>query len=64
MQDMESGDIFTAGRSVAGGLWQGILLESKDFKNAQGMHLQSFCKKLKFTITCGEQYAVNNVMWL
>lgn len=64
MQDVQSGDKFTAVHNIAGGLWQSILLESKDFKNEQGVHLASFVKKLKFTITCGEQYAVNNVMWL
>ena len=41
-----------------------VLLESKDFKNGQGMHLASFNKKLRFSIVCDEQYAVNNVMWL
>lgn len=64
MQDIKTGEKFTFVQNVAGGIWQRVLLECKDFKNEQGMHLSSFNKNLKFTIICGEQYAVNNVMWL
>lgn len=64
MQDVKTGETFTAVHNIAGGIWQRVLLESKDFKNEQGMHLASFNRNLKFTINCGEQYAVNNVMWL
>ena len=64
MRDMGGGEKFVAARQIAGGVWQSVLLESKDFKNGQGMHLASFNKKLRFSIVCDEQYAVNNVMWL
>ena len=64
MRDMDGGEKFVAARQIAGGIWQSVLLESKDFKNGQGMHLASFNKKLRFSIVCDEQYAVNNVMWL
>lgn len=64
IQDMTAGVNYYTHSRIAGGIWQSVLLESKDFKNEQGLHLQSFKGKIKFTITCGEQYAVNNVMWL
>lgn len=64
MSDMASGQIYEATLNVAGGIWQNILLKSKDFLSDQGMHLQSFTGRLRFTITCSEQYAVNNIMWL
>ena len=64
MSDMSSGQIYEATLNVAGGIWQNILLKSKDFLSDQGMHLQSFTGRLRFTITCSEQYAVNNIMWL
>lgn len=64
MADVKSGEKFTVVLDVAGGIWQSVLLESKEFKNENGMHLANFCRPLRFTITCGEQYAVNNIMWL
>ena len=64
MYDTDSGTLYSAKLHLAGGIWQNVLLESKDFKNEQGMHLSNFKGKLKFTVMCGEQYAVNNVMWL
>lgn len=65
MEDMDSGTKYRTSVHIAGGIWQNVLLESKNFKNDQGMHLAAFNKgKLRFTIMCGEQYAINNVMWL
>lgn len=64
MQDMESGTIYYASARAAGGIWQSVLLESKDFKSEQGIHISGFGGKLKFTIACAGRYAVNNLMWL
>ncbi len=64
MNDLDGGDTYTAEYYCAGGVWQSILLESNNFKSAQGMHIPDFCRRLKFTVVCEEQYAVNNIMWL
>ena len=64
MQDVKSGENYACVHNIAGGIWQSVLLEYKDFKNSQGLHLPSFNNNIKFTITCGEQFAVNNIMWL
>ena len=63
-QDVKSGENYACVHNIAGGIWQSVLLEYKDFKNSQGLHLPSFNNNIKFTITCGEQFAVNNIMWL
>ena len=62
--DALHGETYRCSRFIAGGIWQSLLLECKDFKNEQGVHPATFAGNLKFTITCGEQYAVNNIMWL
>ena len=48
MSDMSSGQIYEATLNVAGGIWQNILLKSKDFLSDQGMHLQSFTGRLRW----------------
>ena len=49
---------------VVGGVWQKIILESKLFKNADGMPLESFAECRSITLMCGVKYALNNLMWL
>lgn len=50
--------------SVVGGVWQSVVAECEQFKNAGGVSLNSFAGPFKFMIRCGVGYAVNNVMWL
>ncbi|MCD8371715.1 MAG: dienelactone hydrolase family protein [Clostridia bacterium] len=64
MEDMEKSDIYSIKIDVVGGVWQGVLLDRKNFKNRQGATLSSFNLNLKFEINCDGQYAVNNIMWL
>ncbi|MCD8041396.1 MAG: dienelactone hydrolase family protein [Clostridia bacterium] len=64
MQDMKSGDVYTTVFDAVGGLWQGVLLDCKNFKTKQGASLPGYDEKLKFVINCDGPYAVNNIMWL
>ena len=49
---------------LVGGVWQKIVLDSKLFKNADGIALEDFegCKII--TIVCDKRYALNNLIWL
>ncbi len=62
--DVETGDKYNSTIETLGEVWQSALIESKNFKTAQGASLSSFNNKLKLVIECGVPYAINNVMWL
>ena len=64
MCDMNTGTLYYAVTRAAGGIWQSVLLEDKDFKSDQGIHISDFCGKLRFTVSCAVRFAVNNLMWL
>ncbi len=64
IEDMKSGEKYYTVFDAVGGVWQGVLLDRKNFKNRQGASLSGFNLKIKFIINCSEQYAVNNIMWL
>ncbi|MDE6868857.1 MAG: hypothetical protein K2J83_06945 [Clostridia bacterium] len=64
LEDVENGQIYKYGQSVLGGVWQTIIIESKNFKNIDGEQLNDYIHSLKFCITCEKEYAVNNLMWL
>ena len=64
MCDMNTGTLYYAVTRAAGGIWQSVLLEDKDFKSDQGIHISDFCGKLRFTVSCAARFAVNNLMWL
>ncbi len=64
MRDVVSGELFVSKIDCLGGVWQSTLLECRSFKNEQGVALPSFTLKLRMTVVCGAEYAVNNVMWL
>lgn len=64
LQNAASGEIFYHVVSVVGGVWQSIIAECEQFKNASGVSLNTFAGPFKFMIRCGVGYAVNNVMWL
>ena len=62
--DGATNEEYTDEYEITGGVWQSIIAECELFKNAGGVPLSSFLNGVKFTITCGVPYAVNNVMWL
>ncbi len=64
IKDIDDGACYNTDFACKGGVWHTVLLECKQFKDSLGKHLPSFCRKIKFSIVCSEQYAVNNIMWL
>lgn len=50
--------------SVAGGVWQTFVAESKLFKTAAGIQLAEFTSQYSFSINCTAPFAVNNILWL
>ncbi|MCD7729382.1 MAG: hypothetical protein LUI60_05660, partial [Clostridia bacterium] len=64
IHDIQNGEIYSIDYYVTGGVWQGALLERKNFKNRQGVPLSGFDIQMKLIISCSEKYAVNNIMWL
>lgn len=64
LQDVGNNEIYKAAHSVLGGVWQGIILDSKMFKTPNGVPLSDFTRSLKFSIFCDTEFAINNVMWL
>ena len=62
--DCETGEEFSAIFSTVGGVWQKIIAESKVFKNANGVSLDTFEKELKLTINSLSPFAINNFIWL
>ena len=64
LEDVENGETYKYSQSVLGGVWQSLILSSKHFKNISGNALSDYMHSLKFCITCGGEFAVNNVMWL
>lgn len=64
MINVDNGEVFSAVRNVVGGVWQTVVLESKQFKAANGASLSDFVQSLQFIINGKGKYAVNNVMWL
>lgn len=62
--DRETGEEYSAVFNVIGGVWQKIIAESKVFKNANGVALDTFEKELKFTINSLSPFAINNFIWL
>jgi hypothetical protein len=64
MENVSGGEIYTAKQYVVGGVWQSLLIESKNFKNTNGSPLSDYTQGLKFMISGDKEYAVNNVMWL
>ena len=62
--DWETGEEYSAVFSVVGGVWQKIIAESKVFKNANGVSLDTFEKELKLTINSLSPFAINNFIWL
>lgn len=62
--ELTSGEAYVGTANVVGGVWQGKLFESKNFKTAGGVPLGAFSGELKLTITCPTGYAVNNIIWL
>lgn len=55
---------YSVNLKLVGGVWQKIVLDSKLFKNAEGVALEDFegCKTI--TIVCDKKYALNNLIWL
>ena len=49
---------------LIGGVWQKVVLESKNFKNHEGMPLENFGSCRTISITCDRKYALNNLIWL
>lgn len=64
VSDLKSGEEYSSVQTVVGGVWQSVVLESKLFKSAGGVPLQSFAGNLKIDILCKKPFAVNNLMWL
>ena len=64
IKNLATGDEYVCKTAVVGGAWQSAILESKSFKTAGGVPLTDFTGDLKFTVNCGEGFAVNNIMWL
>lgn len=49
---------------LVGGVWQKIVLESKFFKNSEGIALENFDGCRTITVICDKKYALNNLIWL
>ncbi len=64
VMDLNTGDEYVNTVQVVGGVWQNIVSESKMFKTQNGAALESFASGMKLQISCGSEYAINNVMWL
>ncbi len=64
MTGVDDGEQYVLHTALTGGVWQGIVLESKLFKSAAGKTLAGFDVGLAFTLRCPSVFAVNNVMWL
>lgn len=64
MTSVSDNEQYKARVNLVGGAWQSIVLESKFFKSSGGKALSDFAERLRFTVTCPAEYAVNNVMWL
>lgn len=62
--DRETGEEYSAVFNVIGGVWQKIIAESKVFKNANGVPLDTFERELKFTVNSLSPFAINNFIWL
>jgi dienelactone hydrolase len=64
MFDVEAIKMYTVKLDIVGGVWQSIIIESKQFKSMQNVSLSDYKHSLRFGIYCKVPYAINNVMWL
>lgn len=64
MHDMAANEKYSFEAHVIGGVWQTLIAQSKDFKNAYSIALSDFSGQFRLSILCDGEYAVNNVMWL
>lgn len=64
VMDLENGESYVYTAEIVGGVWQSVIAESKNFKQAGGVPLPDFKGQYKLNIACGGGYAVNNIMWL
>jgi hypothetical protein len=62
--DVNSGEKFSLKVNTVGGVWQSIILKSKQFKNNNGKALEDYTGSLNFSISGNCAYAINNVLWL
>ena len=62
--DLIEKETYRYSQSILGGVWQSLILESKLFKNSNGVQLSNFNCNLKFCINCDCPYAINNIIWL
>lgn len=62
--DLTNKEVYKYSQNVIGGVWQSIVLESKFFKNDNGVQVAEYGNNFKFLISCNERYAVNNIIWL
>lgn len=64
IEDAAEHETYKYSQSVLGGVWQSLIIESKLFKNVNGVQLSDYAHNLRFCITCDGNFAVNNLMWL
>jgi len=64
MKRAEDSEIFSANFKVVGGVWQSLLIPSKNLKNKNGISLPTYLGCESLTLTCDLKFAINNIMWL
>lgn len=62
--DADTNEEYKDSIELVGGVWQGLIAESKTFKNSNGNSMQVFKSNFRFSIICPVPFAVNNIMWL
>lgn len=62
--DADTNDEYKDSIEIVGGVWQGLIAESKTFKNSNGTSMPVFKSNYRFSISCPVPFAVNNIMWL
>lgn len=62
--DADTNEEYKDSIEIVGGVWQGLIAESKTFKNASGNSMAVFKSNYRLSITSSVPFAVNNIMWL
>jgi len=62
--ELSSNEEYVYTASIAGGVWQKLVLECKNLKTEGGLPLPAFTPNMILTVDCKKDFAINNVMWL